>query len=51
MEFLKKQAPGARYILTVCSGSWIFAGTGFLNGKKATTNKSFFKRIVVRLKK
>lgn len=48
IEFLKKQTPGARYILTVCTGSWILAGTGWLNGKKATTNKAFFKRIVVR---
>jgi putative intracellular protease/amidase len=50
MEFLNKQAPGARYILTVCSGSWVFAGTGLLNGKKATTNKRLFKTIVVRSK-
>ena len=50
IEFLKKQAPGAKYILTVCSGSWVLAGTGLLNGKKATTNKAFFKRIVVRSK-
>ncbi|KAF9648219.1 class I glutamine amidotransferase-like protein [Thelephora ganbajun] len=46
MEFLKKQAPGAKYILTVCTGSWILAGTGLLNGRKATTNKSFFRRVV-----
>jgi len=46
LEFLKKQGPGAKYILTVCSGSWILASTGLLNGKRATTNKSFFKRIV-----
>lgn len=50
IEFLKRQAPGAKYILTVCSGSWVLAGTGLLNGKKATTNKAFFKKIVVRSK-
>ena len=48
MEFLNKQAPDAKYILTVCSGSWILAGTGLLDGKKATTNKRLFKTIVVR---
>ena len=48
LEFLKQQAPGAKYILTVCAGSWVFAGTGLLNGKKATTNKAFFQSIVVR---
>jgi len=46
LEFLKKQAPGAKYILTVCTGSWVLAGTGLLNGKKATTNKSLFNRVV-----
>ena len=47
IEFLKKQASGAKYVLTVCSGAWILASTGFLNGKKATTNKSLYRRIVV----
>ena len=47
IEFLKKQAPGAKYVLTVCSGAWIIAATGFLNGKKATTNKSLCRTIVV----
>ena len=35
--------------MTVCSGAWILASTGFLNGKKATTSKMFYKKIVVRL--
>jgi len=43
MEFLKRQAPGAKYILSVCTGSWILARAGILNGKKATTNKSLMK--------
>jgi putative intracellular protease/amidase len=50
MEFLKQQAPGAKHILTVCSGSWILAGTGLLNGKRATTNTQLFQKIVVRSK-
>ena len=47
-DFLKKQIPGARFVLSVCTGSWILAGTGFLDGKKATTNKASFKACKVR---
>ncbi|QRV82723.1 hypothetical protein RhiJN_10738 [Ceratobasidium sp. AG-Ba] len=46
VEFLKKQAVGATYILSVCSGSWILAYAGILDGKRATTNKSSFKDCV-----
>ncbi|KLO14623.1 class I glutamine amidotransferase-like protein [Schizopora paradoxa] len=44
LAFIKKQAPGAQYILSVCTGSWILAGTGLLDGKRATTNKAAFAR-------
>ncbi|KAL0960194.1 hypothetical protein HGRIS_011828 [Hohenbuehelia grisea] len=43
LEFIKKQAPGAKHILTVCTGSWVLANTGYLRGKKATSNKFVFK--------
>ncbi|KIK57526.1 hypothetical protein GYMLUDRAFT_46098 [Collybiopsis luxurians FD-317 M1] len=43
LEFVKQQAPGARHILTVCTGSWILAGTGLLEGKRATTNKMMYR--------
>jgi len=43
--FIQKQAPSAKYILTVCTGSWILANTGLLNGKNATTNKASFNTI------
>ncbi|EIN06460.1 class I glutamine amidotransferase-like protein [Punctularia strigosozonata HHB-11173 SS5] len=41
-EFIRAQAPGARYILSVCTGSWVLAGAGILDGRKATTNKRAF---------
>ncbi|KII87073.1 hypothetical protein PLICRDRAFT_176870 [Plicaturopsis crispa FD-325 SS-3] len=44
--FLKTQAPGAKHVLTVCTGSWILSATGLLDGKRATTNKALFKHIV-----
>lgn len=40
--FLKAQAPGAKYVLSVCSGSWILQQAGLLAGKRATMNKSLF---------
>ncbi|KAF7425988.1 hypothetical protein PC9H_008350 [Pleurotus ostreatus] len=46
LEFLKRQAPGAKHVLSVCTGSWILARAGLLQGKKATTNKSVFKAVV-----
>ncbi|CAE6535593.1 unnamed protein product [Rhizoctonia solani] len=43
--FLQAQVPGAQYVLSVCGGSWTLATLGFLDGKRATTNKSFFNQI------
>ncbi|KIK57525.1 hypothetical protein GYMLUDRAFT_86740 [Collybiopsis luxurians FD-317 M1] len=45
LEFVKQQAPGAKHILTVCTGSWILAGTGLLEGKRATTNKMLYRLV------
>ncbi|KAK0457897.1 class I glutamine amidotransferase-like protein [Desarmillaria tabescens] len=42
MNFLKRQGPNAKYILTVCTGSWILSSTGLLDGKRATSNKEMF---------
>ncbi|KAJ1305488.1 hypothetical protein OPQ81_000495 [Rhizoctonia solani] len=44
-EFVRAQVPGAKYVLTVCSGSWLLAALGLLDGKRATSNKSLFKEI------
>jgi transcriptional regulator GlxA family with amidase domain len=49
LEFIRNQEPGAKYILTVCSGSAILAQTGILDGKKATTHKMSFNKIKARL--
>ena len=48
MNFLKHQIPGALYVLSVCTGSWILSGTGILDGKRATTNKFAFNTVKVR---
>ncbi|KZP14564.1 class I glutamine amidotransferase-like protein [Athelia psychrophila] len=44
-EFIKAQSPGAKYVLSVCMGSMILANAGLLSGKRATTNKAFFRVI------
>jgi hypothetical protein len=49
MDFLKRQVPGAKYILSVCTGSWLLAGAGFLTGKRATTNKMLYTLVEVRM--
>lgn len=48
-EFIKRQSPGAQYVLSVCTGSLILARTGLLNGKRATTNKRAFRSVQVSL--
>jgi len=47
IEFIKYQAPGAKYIMSVCGGSVPLATAGILDGKRATTNKKFFHLISV----
>jgi len=42
IEFIKAQAPGAKYVLSVCGGSAVLAKAGILKGRRATTNKAFF---------
>jgi len=47
IAFIKAQAPQAKYVMSVCVGSFILAHAGVLSGKRATTNKSSFKIIEV----
>ncbi|KAI5895419.1 class I glutamine amidotransferase-like protein [Schizophyllum commune H4-8] len=45
-DFLIRQVPGAKYVLTICTGSWVLARTGLLDGKRATGNKFVFKEML-----
>jgi len=45
ISFIKRQAKGASYILSVCSGAFILAAAGLLAGKKATTHWKALKQL------
>lgn len=47
IQFIRAQAPGAKYVLSVCTGAELLARAGILEGRQATTNKSSFNRIKV----
>ena len=38
LAFLRQQAPGAKYITSVCTGSLVLGAAGLLEGKRATGN-------------
>ncbi len=38
LAFLRKQAPGARYVTAVCTGSLVLGAAGLLEGYRATTH-------------
>ncbi|KAJ8078217.1 hypothetical protein PM082_000423 [Marasmius tenuissimus] len=46
LDFIKNNGPKAKYLLTVCTGSWLVARTGLLTGKRATTNKAMYRLVV-----
>ena len=38
LDFLSRQAPGARYVTSVCTGSLVLGAAGLLRGRRATTH-------------
>ena len=38
LDFVRRQAPGARYVTSVCTGSLVLGAAGLLQGKRATTH-------------
>ena len=38
LAFLKKQAPGARYVTSVCTGALVLGAAGLLDGRRAATH-------------
>lgn len=47
MDFITQQAPKAKYVMSVCTGAVQLAFAGILSGKRATTNKAFYRLLVV----
>jgi len=38
VDFVKRQATGARYVTSVCTGAFVLGAAGLLEGRKATTH-------------
>ena len=43
VEFIRKTYPKLKYLITICTGASLAARAGVLDGKRATTNKAFWK--------
>jgi cyclohexyl-isocyanide hydratase len=41
LDFLRAQAPGARWITSVCTGAFLLGKAGLLRGRKATTHWAY----------
>lgn len=51
IDFIRMQAPKAKYIMSVCAGSIQLAAAGVLEGKRATSSKYLLKLIFFKKKK
>lgn len=38
VDFIRRQAPGARYVTSVCTGAFLLGAAGVLKGKRASTH-------------
>lgn len=45
LNWIKKQAEGARWVTSVCTGSLVLGAAGLLNGKEATTHWAMLDRL------
>jgi transcriptional regulator GlxA family with amidase domain len=45
INYIRQVYPRLQYLITVCTGSWLVARAGVLDGKRATTNKASYKKI------
>ena len=45
MDFVKRQAAGAQYVTSVCTGAFILGAAGLLKGKKATTHWAYHEEL------
>lgn len=41
LDFIKRQASGAKYVTSVCTGSLVLGAAGLIKGKRATTHWAF----------
>ncbi|KAK7038735.1 hypothetical protein VNI00_010620 [Paramarasmius palmivorus] len=39
IDFIRRTYPSLKHVITVCTGSWLAARAGILDGKRATSNK------------
>jgi transcriptional regulator GlxA family with amidase domain len=48
LEWIRKAAPHADVVMSVCTGAFVLADTGLLAGKSATTHHSSFRRFAIK---